>query len=96
MSALASFLHIFLLRQSGSSYEGEKEMRWEKGEDFVEIASAVSEAHGAVWHVESSLEFKDLPVEFRGQVPTANKEDYENLERSVSSWAEREGFQLVD
>lgn len=71
-------------------------MRWEKGEDFVEIAPAVSEAHGAVWHVESSLEFKDLPIEFREQVPTTDKEGYENLKRSVSIWAEREEFQLVD
>jgi hypothetical protein len=71
-------------------------MRWEKGADFVEIAPAVSEAQGAVWHVESSLEFKDLPVEFRGQIPKADKEGYENLKRSASSWAEREGFQLVD
>jgi len=71
-------------------------MRWEKGEDFVEIASATStDIDGAVWHIESSLELKGLPIELRKQVPKADDEGYKSLKQAVSSWAERNGYQLV-
>ncbi len=71
-------------------------MRWEKGEDYVEIEGAISTGgQGAVWNVKTNLDFKDLPIEFRPIIPKADEEGFENLKRVISSWAERNGFQLV-
>lgn len=71
-------------------------MRWERDENFVEIVSGHSvDVQNAAWHINTNLDFKDLPVEFRKQVPTTNEEGYKELERSVSRWAERNGYQLV-
>jgi hypothetical protein len=71
-------------------------MRWERGKDFVEIASGVStDAQESVWYIESSLELKDLPVEFRRQISKTDEDGYKNLKRSVSSWAERNGYDLL-
>ena len=71
-------------------------MRWERGTDFVAISSAHStDVQGAVWHVETSLEFKDLPIELRAQVPKTDDEGYQRLVNIVSKWAEENGYQLV-
>jgi len=71
-------------------------MRWGRNTDYVVIEGAKSEDEGAVWIVKSSLPFTDLPIEFRRRVPQADDEGFKNLKRAVSSWAERNGFQLVD
>lgn len=71
-------------------------MKWEKGKDYVEIEGGISaDGQGAVWNVKTNLDFKDLPIEFRRLIPKADEEGFENLKRAVSSWAERNGFQLV-
>jgi hypothetical protein len=77
-------------------YLKERKMKWEKGKDFVRIVSGISaNSKGEVWYVESSLGFENLPIEWRNQVPKTDEQAYEKLEASVSSWAERHGYQLV-
>ena len=71
-------------------------MRFEKNKEFVEIASARStNFEAAVWHIESSRNLTDLPVEFRAQVQKTDKEGYESLKHAVCSWAACNGYELV-
>ena len=71
-------------------------MKWEKGQDYVEIEGAISaDGQGAVWNIKTNLDLKDLPIEFHPLIPKADGEGFENLKRAVSRWAERNGFQLV-
>lgn len=64
-------------------------MRFEKGTDFVEITDGIStdKSEGAVWFVESSLDFKGLPIEFRERIQKSDTERYQKLKNAVSSWA---------
>ena len=71
-------------------------MRWEKGKDYVEIASGNSvDGKGAVWHVETSVGLNNLPIELHNQISKTDEEGYEKLKQNASNWAERNEYQLV-
>lgn len=71
-------------------------MRWAKGKDYVEIVRGISvDKERVVWHIDTNINWGDLPVEFRAQVPETDEEGYKKLESSVSTWAERNGYHLV-
>ena len=70
-------------------------MRFEKDGDFVEITDAVSaNANCEVWFIETNLNFENLPVEFRKQVPKTDKNGFEKLKNAVVNWAKNSGFEL--
>jgi hypothetical protein len=77
--------------------QGEKIiMRWEKGNHFVEIVSGVStDVQVVIWYINTNLDFKDLPVAFRKQVPKTDEEGYESLKLVASNWAAQNGYQLM-
>lgn len=69
--------------------------RFMNGEKYVEIAAAISEPEGHVWFVESNIDFKDLPVQFRARIPDSDEQGIEKLKKAVLSWAELKGYNLV-
>ena len=71
-------------------------MRWVKGKDYVEIVSGISaDTGGAIWYIDTNVNWGDLPIEFRAQIPKTDEEGYKKLEISVATWAERNRYHLV-
>lgn len=70
-------------------------MRWERDKDYLEIASGLDVDLGAIWFVESSLEWTELPLKFRDRIMQADRENLEGLKAAVAEWANREGFELA-
>ena len=71
-------------------------MVFEKGNDFVEITQAISaDTNDTVWYVYTNLDWENLPVEFRVQVPETDQEGLEKLKNALVKWADRKGFKLV-
>ncbi len=60
-------------------------MRFEKGTDFVEIVDGIStdKSEGAIWFVDSNLDFKDLPTEFRERIQKSDTERYQKLKATL-------------
>ena len=71
-------------------------MIFQKGNDFVEITQAISaDTNENVWYVYTNLDWENLPVEFRVQIPETDQEGLEKLKNSLVEWADLEGFKLV-
>ena len=73
-------------------------LRWEKDQDYVEITSGVSvddEYNGAVWYIETNLNFEDLPIKFKRQVAKKDVEGFKELKQLVSQWAEENEYELA-
>jgi hypothetical protein len=68
-------------------------MRWEKDEDYVEIALGLDVDLGAIWFVESTLDWTELPIAFRDRIGQSDKESVERLKAAIESWADRKGFE---
>jgi len=70
-------------------------MRWERDKDYLEISSGLDVDLGAIFFVESSLDWSELPLKFRDRVIQADRESLERLKIAVGDWANGEGFELV-
>ena len=71
-------------------------MLFKKGNDFVEITQAISaDTNDTVWYVYTNLDWENLPVDFRAQVPETDQEGLEKLKGALVKWADRNGFELV-
>jgi hypothetical protein len=74
----------------------EKVMIFQKENDFVEITQAISaDTNENVWYVYTNLDWENLPVEFRVQIPENDQEGLEKLKNSLVEWADLKGFKLV-
>jgi hypothetical protein len=70
-------------------------MRFEKDANYLELADAIStDTPNQSWFIETNLDFKDLPIEFRNQIPRNDKQGYERLKNAVLNWAGRNGYIL--
>jgi hypothetical protein len=71
-------------------------MIFQKENYFVEITQAISaETNENVWYVYTNLDWENLPVEFRVQIPETDQEGLEKLKSSLVDWADLKGFKLV-
>jgi len=71
-------------------------MKWVKDDQYVEITQGRStDLNESVWTVESSIELKNLPIEFRTQIPTSDKNGYDMLVKAITGWAEKNGYQQI-
>jgi len=71
-------------------------MIFQKENDFVEITQAISaDTNENVWYVYTNLDWENLPVEFRVQIPETDQEGLEKLKSSLVEWADLKGFKLV-
>ena len=66
--------------------------RWVKGNEFIELETALSVDKGTVVVVSSSRELPTLPVEFREQVPLKDDQAVNALRAAVERWAEKNQF----
>lgn len=67
-------------------------MRFESGDNFLEIEQGSSIENGAVFYVNSSVPFSELPIEFRAQVKQSDLAELKALEDVAEKWADKNGF----
>ena len=71
-------------------------MRFEKEGNFIEVTDGISADNDRfgieVWFIETNLDFKDLPIEFRAQVLKSDVDGYAKLEAAVLSWTYRNEY----
>ena len=65
-------------------------MRYEKGNDFVEITDGISNDNNnksvEVWIIESSV--NPMPGELGGRIQKTDLEGFEQLKEALSNWSE--------
>jgi hypothetical protein len=88
---------LFTIHRNPHRWATRRPQKWIKGGDRIEIESGFSVDHGEpVWIVQSNLGFDKLPVEFRDQLPQLREAASMKLFNTVSEWAERYDFMLVE
>ena len=73
-------------------------MRFENGNNFIEISEVISSDHNGnpVLIVESNLGLENLPIVFRSQVEKSDVDATIKLESAVINWANQNDYKLVD